>query len=144
MKVTLHITFSYYNKRADVTWAYHVLHWLRSYALQMVGVEPDLAMDKEDSPQAREHFPNLCYHYDGEGYYVGTLPSDHGESWPTEAQIAVGSVEGLYKELQKISAHMIQHDYSGDAERPLADLLRLFEEVEYDSENPEAAFIRFS
>ena len=123
------------DKQSHIGWSYHTIHILRDYAAHMVGCK-----DEQDE-KAIENFPNLNYHNDAEGYYVGFTPDD----WNKDSQLWVGSVEGLYKELQKISVHMIQTDYEGTAKKVLKELLGLFVEVEYDQEeNGANAYMRFS
>lgn len=131
----LDITLFVDNDQSHVHFSYHTIHILRDYAAQTIGEE------NEDSKKAQETFPNLIWHNDTEGFYVGWLPED----WPMESQIHVGSVEGLYKELQRISAHMIQTEYEGEAKRVLQALLKLFADLEYDlEENASDAFIQFT
>jgi hypothetical protein len=128
------------DKNAHIHFNYDGIHILRDYALKMVGA------NDEDSDLAREHFPNLIWHSDAEGYYVGFLPVDYDQTdeWNKQSQLWVGSVEGLYKELQKISTHMIQTKYEGEAKQVLADLLSLFEQVGFDAEeNGRYAYIVF-
>jgi hypothetical protein len=141
------LDISFYNfnedKHAHIGWSYHTIHILRIYACQMVG-----ATDESDE-KAKEAFPNLVWHSDAEGYYVGFLPSDvtgNGwEPWPKESQLWVGSVEGLYKELQKVSSHMIANKYEGDAKEVLQRILQAFQEINYNPEETyRYAYIIFS
>jgi len=133
--MVLDITLYANGKEAHIHFSYHTIHILRDYASQMVGGKD------EDSEVARREFPNLVWHNDAEGYYVGWLPDD----WKLEAHIHVGSVEGLYKELQRIATHMLQTKYEGNAKKILQYLLDLFVQVGYDvEENCGDAFIEFS
>jgi len=92
----------------------------------MVGAED------ENDMKAKEAFPNLVWHSDAEGYYVPVLPRD----WTLDSHIWIGNLNGLYVELQKVSAHMIQADYEGEAKRILKEMLQLFANVAYNSEEP--------
>lgn len=130
----LYITFYLEGKQAHVTFSYGTIHILRMYACNMVG-----AKDEDDS-LAIENFPNLVWHSDCEGYYVGFLP----EEWDKKSQLWIGSVEGLYQELQKISVHMIANNFDGEAKEVLKRLLGLFNEVDFDEENCGEAYIVFS
>jgi hypothetical protein len=112
------------NKYASLDYDYHRIHILRDYASAMVGAKD------EDDEKARQEFPNLVYHHDAEGYYVGFLP----DTWDKESQLWVGSVEGLYKELQRISAYMIETKYDGEAKEILREFLEAFTEIEYNPE----------
>ncbi len=120
------LNIDFYNKckTAFLGYSYYTIHVLREYACAMVG-----ATDEEDD-KAKEAFPNLVWHSDCEGYYVGFLP----EEWSEESHLWVGSVEGLYKELQKISSNMIKNDYDGTAKEILQDFLKAFAEIEYNPE----------
>lgn len=130
-------------KQSHFHYNYSGIHILRKYALEMIGLPADTA--KETDPKAIENFPNLIYHNDAEGYYVGTLPSDYNESWPKEAQIEIGSVKGLYRELQRINAHMLANNFEGDAKEILQSFFKAFQEIEYDpEENARYVFIIFS
>jgi hypothetical protein len=130
----LDIDFYLDNKNAHIHYNYHTIHILREYACKMVGAKD------EDDPLAIEQFPNLVWHSDAEGYYVGFLSND----WTNDSHLWVGSVEGLYAELQRISAHMIQTKYEGDAKAILADILQLFAQVGYNQEeNGRYAYIVF-
>ncbi len=120
----LYIDFYLEEKNAHIHYNYHTIHILREYACKMVGAKD------EDDTLAKEQFPNLVWHSDAEGYYVGFLPDD----WNSESHLWVGSAEGLWKELQRISAHMIETKYEGSAKEILSDLLRLFSEVGYNAE----------
>jgi len=129
----LDIDIYLYNKNAQLDYGYHTIHILREYACKMIG-----ATD-EDDPKAKQEFPNLIWHSDAEGYYVGFLP----EEWDLESHLWVGSVEGLYNELQRISADMIQTNYDGDAKRILSEILELFSKVEYTPDDSRFTFIIF-
>lgn len=130
-------------KEASFHYSYSGIHVLRIYALQMIGLPANT--ENETDPKAIENFPNLVYHNDAEGYYVGSLPSDFNESWPKEAQLWVGSVKGLYKELQKINAHMLANSYDGAAKEILQSFFKAFQEIEYDpEENAQYVTIIFS
>jgi len=131
----LDITFYNLNEKDQtyhIGWSYHTIHILRRYACNMVG-----AAD-EDSKEAKQNFPNLIWHSDAEGYYVGSLPSDYQgtflEEWNEQSQLWVGSVKGLYKELQKISTHMMANKYDGEAKEVLQRLLQAFQAIKYDPE----------
>ena len=130
-------------KEAHFHYSYSGIHILRRYALQMIGLPNDTNF--ETDPKAIENFPNLIYHNDAEGYYVGTLPSDFNESWSKESQLWVGSVKGLYRELQRINAHMLANNYEDDAKTILQSFFKAFQEIEYDpEENASDVFIIFS
>jgi len=126
----LDIEFYLEEKHASLDYSYHTIHILREYACKMVGAI------SEDDEKPKENFPNLVWHSDCEGYYVGFLPSDNPNNpeWSKDSQLWVGSVEGLYKELQKISTHMIANNFEGEAKKILSDFLRCFAEIGYDSE----------
>lgn len=133
------------NKEAHLHYNYHGIHILRDYALSMIGIENG----KEEDPKAREEFPNLIWHSDAEGYYVGFLPSDCDgsgyEPWNGQSQLWVGSVEGLYKELQKVQRHMLKNEYEGEAKGILLDFLKAFADIEYDpDENSRYTVVIFS
>jgi hypothetical protein len=126
------------NKSAGLHWSYHTIHILRDYACTMIDAKD------EDDKKAKQQFPNLVWHSDAEGYYVGFLPSDsesNPEEWNEDSQLWVGSVEGLYKELQRVSTHMIQNGYEGDAKEVLKKLLQLFADVEYEPEEDDRNMI---
>ena len=141
----LDITFYNLNEKDQthhIGWSYSTIHILRRYACSMVG-----ATD-EDSKEAKQNFPNLIWHSDAEGYYVGSLPSDYQgndwEEWNEQSQLWVGSVKGLYKELQKISTHMMANKYDGDAKEVLQRLLQGFQAIDYDiEESSRYAYIIF-
>jgi hypothetical protein len=135
------------DKSAHIGWSYSTIHILRRYACVMLGL-PD-NNDSESDPKARAAFPNLVWHSDAEGYYVGSLPSDyHGndyEEWNERSRLWVGSVKGLYEELQKVSAHMIANKYEGEAKEVLQRLLQMFQDVNYNPEETyRYAYIIFS
>jgi len=136
----LDIEFYLEGKHASLDYNYSTIHILREYACKMVGAE------NEEHEKAKEAFPNLVWHSDCEGYYVGFLPSDNpnNEEWFKDSQLWVGSVQGLYKELQKISAHMIANKFEDKAKEILSDFLQCFNEIGYDpEENGRYAYIVF-
>lgn len=123
------------NKEAGLHYNYHGIHILRDYALSMLGIEAG----KEDDPEARKEFPNLIWHNDAEGYYVGFLPvdcttSDGWHPWDEKSQLWVGSVEGLYKELIRVQAHMLKNEFKGDAREILEEFLTAFAKIDFDLE----------
>lgn len=137
------LSIDFYNlnedKHAHLHYSYHGIHILRRYACDIVGAKD------ENSKEAIAEFPNLVYHSDAEGYYVGFLLSDcdgsSWEEWSPKSQLWVGSVQGLYKELLKVQAHMLKNEFEGDAKKILMDFLKAFADMEYDSEDNIRDFI---
>jgi hypothetical protein len=125
------------DKQASIHWSYSTIHVLRKYACTMINVT--------DERDAKTVFPNLVWHDDCEGFYVGFLPNDDNDEWTSDSQIWVGSVKGLYRELQKIATHMLQNNFEGEAKDILLRLLKMFTDVEYDPEESyRYAYIIFS
>ena len=123
----LDITFYNLNNdlHSSLSYSYSTIHILRRYACDMIGAKD------ENSSKAMWEFPNLVWHCDAEGFYVGFLPD---KPWNKGSQLWVGSVEGLYKELLRVQAHMLKNGYEGDAKKILMDFLKAFADIEYDPE----------
>jgi hypothetical protein len=131
-------------KRASFTLNTSAIHWLRLYAIHnILGLPREI--DNETHKTVIAQFPNLCYHDDGEGYYVGITRTDFNKEWPLNAQIWVGSVRGLYRELQRVNAHMLADNHQEGARDVLQEFFKAFQEIEYDpEENAQYVFIIFS
>jgi hypothetical protein len=140
-------SFSFFNrysgKQASFSYTTSAIHWLRLYAIHnILGLPRET--DNETHKKVVAEFPNLCYHDDGEGYYVGITRKDCNEDWPLSAQIWVGSVKGLYQELQRVNAHMLAHNHEGGAKEILQSFFKAFEEIEFNPDEAHAVFIAFS
>jgi hypothetical protein len=129
-------------KRSHFSYGCSAIHSLRLYAINDM-LDLPRETDNETHAKVVEQFPNLCYHDDGEGYYVGITRKDFNRDWPLDAQIWVGSVKGLYRELQRVNAHMLANNYEGDAKTVLQSFFKAFQEIEYDPEENEQYVVIF-